>query len=111
MADIQDKLELGNVDLVARTVAVPGRRKGAGTAGRIAPLIPDAVKAFRAMMETDWQTYSEAITRFVLAEVEVAALFRESTTPEVNGCSSRKRMHLLYDAGSASLTRRTSSSA
>lgn len=38
-----------NVDLQRATVAVPGRKKGAGTKGRVYPLVPKAVEAFRLM--------------------------------------------------------------
>lgn len=38
-----------HVDLERATVAVPGRKKGAGTKGRVYPLVPKAVEAFRLM--------------------------------------------------------------
>lgn len=42
-----------DVNFDARTVAVTGRRKGRGTAGRIVPLTPDGVRAFKAMQRED----------------------------------------------------------
>jgi len=46
-------IQPSDVDLVRGTVAVEGRRKGKGTAGRIVPLIPQAITAFRLMARED----------------------------------------------------------
>jgi integrase len=54
------------VDWEAGTVAVHGRRKGKGTAGRIVPLTPAGVKALKAMHREDaWGTFSRATLRVV----------------------------------------------
>ncbi|MDP2954814.1 MAG: alpha/beta fold hydrolase, partial [Longimicrobiales bacterium] len=39
-------------------------------------------KAYRAMREADWQTYTETMSRLFLGSADVAALIREGTTPE-----------------------------
>jgi len=41
------------------------------------------LKAVRGMRETDWPTYTEALSRLFLGGPEVAALIREGATPEV----------------------------
>src|SRR3990170_6020059 len=41
------------------------------------------LKAVRGMRETDWPTYTEALSRIFLGGLEVAALIREGATPEV----------------------------
>src|SRR3990170_1383531 len=40
-------------------------------------------KAFRAMREADWHTYSEAMASLFFGGTELAALIRDSMTPEV----------------------------
>lgn len=53
-----------DVDFKGKTVAVAGRRKGRGTAGRIVPLTADGVRAFRAMRREDaWGHFSQATLR------------------------------------------------
>jgi integrase/recombinase XerD len=47
------RLRPADVDLDARLLTVPGRRKGAGTASAILPLIPPAVDAFRDLVAAD----------------------------------------------------------
>lgn len=53
-----------DVDLLAKTVAIQGRRKGQGTPGRIVPLTTDGVNAFKEMARADaWGTFSQATLR------------------------------------------------
>lgn len=76
------QLTEADVDLQARTVAVPGRRKGAGTQGRIVPLIPEAVQAFKLMArEAAWGAFSRATLRIVFQRACKAAGIRAGFTP------------------------------
>lgn len=60
-------IQPGDVDLKAGTVALAGRKKGAGTPGRVVPLTPDAIKAFKLMArEEAWGTVSRTVLRRVL---------------------------------------------
>lgn len=53
-----------DVDFEAGAVAVQGRRKGAGTAGRLVPLTPDGVRAFKMMdREGAWGRFSRTVVR------------------------------------------------
>lgn len=53
-----------DVDLRRRIVAVHGRRKGSGTAGRLVPLLPEAVAAFKMMAREDaWGTCTNTTLR------------------------------------------------
>ena len=53
------RLTPGMVDLRARTVTVPRRRKGQGTKTRVLPLQPEAIKAFRLLDRYDgWGSFS-----------------------------------------------------
>lgn len=47
------QITAADVDLEHGTVAVPGRKKGRGTQGRILPLTPDGVAAFKLMAQED----------------------------------------------------------
>jgi len=54
-------IQLGDVDSTRGTVAVAGRKKGRGTAGRIVPLIPQAIDAFNLMAREDaWGPFTQA---------------------------------------------------
>lgn len=71
-----------HVNLRARTVAVEGRRKGAGTGARIVPLTDDGVKAFRLMKKLKaWGPFSRATLRIVFRRACKRALKNEDFTP------------------------------
>lgn len=55
-----------DIDVKAGTVAVTGRRKGAGTKGRVVPLTAEGIKAFRMMAREDaWGPFSRTVLRRV----------------------------------------------
>jgi integrase len=64
-------IRIEDIDLKAGTVAVPGRKKGAGTKGRIVPLTPDGKRAMKAMIQS--QAFGE-FTRAPLGRILKAAL-------------------------------------
>lgn len=58
------QIQPDDVNLTTATVAVAGRRKGAGTKGRIVPLTKQGVAAFRLMKREDaWGTFGRAPLR------------------------------------------------
>lgn len=68
------QIEPDDVDPVAMTVAVAGRRKGHGTAGRIVPLIPHALEAFALMAREDaWGPFTQPPLARAFARACVAA--------------------------------------
>jgi integrase len=76
------QLEPGNFDADTKTLAVPGRKKGAGTPGRILPLTPDGVKALKLMAKLDaWGTVSRTVLRRVLQRAAKTATGVEQFTP------------------------------
>ncbi len=58
------RLTRADLDLKAKTVTVPRRRKGAGTKTRIVPLTPEAVKAFKMLDRCEgWGHFSRSSLR------------------------------------------------
>lgn len=58
------RVEAEHVDWRARKVWVQGRRKGMGTQGRLYPLTPEGLKAFRALAAAQaWGRYSTSSAR------------------------------------------------
>lgn len=63
-----------NVNLRAKTIAVPGRQKGAGTRGQVLPLTPDGVAAMRQMARSKaWGPFSRWTLRRVFRDACKAA--------------------------------------
>lgn len=76
------KIVQADVDLTAGTVAVAGRSKGKGTPGRIAPLIPEAIRAFRLMAREDaYGPVSRTVLRRVWRRACAAAGKAAGSTP------------------------------
>jgi len=76
------ELQPGDVDLKAGTVALPGRKKGAGTQGRILPLTPDAIRSFRLMAREDaYCRISRTVLRRVLQRAAKKATGMAQFTP------------------------------
>ena len=105
-----------DVNLTARTVAVAGRKKGAGTRTRIVPLTPDGVRAF-TMMGTSkaWGRFERwELRRFFLRACERLGLtglkpydLRHSFASEVYRRSGDIRAtQILLDHSSQTLTHR-----
>jgi len=66
-----NELEPSGFDAEAATLAVPGRKKGQGSRGRVLPLTPGGVKAMKMMQATN--AWKAGISRFVLRRVLHAA--------------------------------------
>jgi integrase len=63
-----------NFDPVAKTLAVPGRRKGTGTRGRTLPLTPQGVQAVKMMISTKaWGPFPRYHLRWVFHQACDAA--------------------------------------
>jgi integrase len=76
------QVTINDVDLKARLLTVRERHKGAGTRAAVRPLIPEAVKAFKAMRRTDaWGPFSRGTLRrhFREACAQVPALKARAT--------------------------------
>ena len=68
------QLTAADVDLAGARLAVPGRKKGRGTDGRVVPLTPDGVRAVKAMMRHQaWGTFSRTVLRRVFLRALKAA--------------------------------------
>lgn len=111
------QLTPGDVDLTAGTVAVPGRRKGAGTKGRIVPLTPDGVLAFRLMArETAWGRFGSAplgrVLKRALKRLGLSSEFRVYDLRHTFGTEVYRRSgdiratQLLMDHSTPTLTHR-----
>lgn len=73
-----------DVNLAARTMAVSGRKKGAGTPGRVVPVTHDGLAALKAMAKEDaWGGFSNAMLRLALrrAMAHVDPALAEVVTP------------------------------
>jgi integrase len=75
-------LPRANVDWIASTILVPGRKKGAGTLPAIKPIGPEALEAFRAFDRADcWETVPSKASlwkRFIGARDRAVAKLRQS---------------------------------
>lgn len=71
-----------SIDWQAKTLAVTGRRKGQGTAGRVIPLTPGALTALRAMERTKaWGPFSNSSLRKAFRLACRKALGRDDIRP------------------------------
>ncbi len=76
------QLAQADVDLKAGTVAVPGRKKGAGTPGRIVPLSADGIRAFKMMAREDaWGAFTMPPLRRAFQRASKRALGHTNVTP------------------------------